>query len=237
MRLNHWLIILFGIFLTTGVFANPTLSTFENTYSAKLYSFNVTVTSKLSAQPNGNYLYSFNADSSIGKVAETTEMSWLENEKRVVPLRYTYKRKGLGNNRDDELIFDWNTLKLTNVRKNHVTNLDVHQRLHDSLSYQVQLTQDLIAGKNNFSYTATNGRKIKSYKFEIVGEEVLQTPLGDVKTIKVKRSRENDDLVTYAWFAKDFQYLLVRMQQEEDGSDYTIYIGKASINGKVIEHF
>jgi hypothetical protein len=101
----------------------------------------------------------------------------------------------------------------------------------------VQLSQDLIAGKNNFSYTVTNGRKIKTYKFEIIGEEVLKTPLGEVKTVKVKRSRENDDLVTYAWFAKDFQYLLVRMQQEEDGSDYTIYINKASINGKVIEHF
>jgi len=237
MPLNQWLITLFGIGLASTVYANPTLSTFENTYNAKLYGFNITVTSRLSALPNGNYEYIFNADSSVGKVSESTEVSWKENEKLVVPRHYTYKRKGMGNNRDDELIFDWTNLKLNNTKKNQVTDLEANNKLHDSLSYQVQLNQDLIAGKNKFSYSVTNTRKIKTYKFEIVGEENLTTSLGDVKTVKVKRTRDNDDLVTYAWFAKDFQYLLVRMQQEENGSAYTIYISKASLNGKAIEHF
>ena len=237
MRINQLLIMLFGISVAANLYANPTLSTFDNTYNAKLYGFNITVTSKLSELPNGNYQYLFNADSSVGRVAETTEISWLENEKRVVPIHYTYKRNGLGKNRDEELVFDWPNLKLNNINKNQLTNLDANKRLHDSLSYQVQLNQDLIAGKNKFSYAVTNGRKIRNYLFETIGEENLSTPLGDVKTVKVKRSRENDDLVTYAWFAKDFQYLLVRMQQEENGSSYTIYISKASINGKAIENF
>jgi hypothetical protein len=237
MRLNQWLITLIGISFAATLHANSTLPTFDNIYSAKLYGFDIKVTSKLSPLANGNYQYSFNADSSVGKVEETTEISWLENEKRVVPHHYTYKRKGLGNNRDDELLFDWANLKLNNTKKNQITNLDANKKLHDSLSYQVQLNQDLIAGKTQFSYSVTNTRKIRNYVFEIVGEETLSTPLGEVKTVKLKRSRENDDLVTYAWFAKDFQYLLVRMQQEENGSSYTIYISKASINGKVIEHF
>lgn len=237
MRLNRWLVTLFVIGLTPIVYANTTLSTFDNTYSAKLYGFNITVNSRLSPLPNGNYEYTFNADSSVGKVNEVTEISWQENEKVVLPRHYTYKRKGLGNNRDDELIFDWTGLKLHNTQKNKVTDLDATKKLHDNLSYQIQLNQDLIAGKTQLAYAVTNGRKIKQYKFEIVGEENLSTSLGDVKTVKVKRTRDNDDLVTYAWFAKDFQYLLVRMQQEENGSAYTIYISKASLNGKAIEHF
>jgi hypothetical protein len=39
------------------------------------------------------------------------------------------------------------------------------------------------------------------------------------------------------WFAKKFHYMLVRLQQEENGSAYTIYLSKASLNGKAIEHF
>ena len=236
MRMNHWLITLFGIGLASTVYASP-LSTFDNTYTAKLYGFNITVTSRLSSLANGNYEYTFNADSSVGKVTEVSEVSWQENEKLVVPRHYTYKRKGLGNNRDDELIFDWQNLKLNNTKKNQITDLDANKKLHDNLSYQIQLSQDLIAGKTQFAYAVTNVRKIKQYKFEMVGEENLQTALGDVKTVKVKRTRDNDDLVTYAWFAKDFQHLLVRMQQEENGSAYTIYISKASLNGKAIEHF
>jgi hypothetical protein len=233
MRIHHWLVALFGIGLTLTAHAN--LSTFDNTYTAKLYGFSITANSRLSTLPNGNYEYSFNADSSIGKVTEVTEISWNEKEKLVVPQHYTYKRKGIGNNRDDELAFDWANLKLNNIKKD--TKIDIAKKLQDSLSYQVQLNQDLIAGKKNFDYSVTNGRKVKQYKFEIVGEETLPTALGDVKAVKVKRTRDNEDLVTYAWFAKEFQYLLVSMQQEENGSAYTIYISKASLNGKAIEHF
>jgi hypothetical protein len=66
---------------------------------------------------------------------------------------------------------------------------------------------------------------------------VLDTPLGEVTTVKVKRSNAKDAAVTHAWFAKNFQYLLVRLQQEENGSAYTIYLSKATLNGKAIEHF
>jgi len=81
-------------------------------------------------------------------------------------------------------------------------------------------------------------KKLKQYRFEVVGEETLDTPLGKVTTIKVRRKENNnEEREIYAWFAKDFQYLLVRLQQEENGSAYTIYLSKASLNGKAIEHF
>lgn len=217
--------------------AAPALTQFEAGYSAKLYGFTINVTSKLSPLASGNYEYYFNADSVVGKVTEKTEVSWNETEQRFIPQHYTYQRKGLGKGRDDELIFDWPNSTVTNIRTNQTQALDRTQHLQDSLSYQIQLSQDLIAGKTQFEYVVTNGRKLKHYKFEIVGEEVLTTPLGDVKTLKVKRTRDKSELVTYAWFAKDFQHLLVRLQQEENGSAYTIYISKASINGKALAHF
>jgi len=212
-------------------------STFETTYSAKLYGLNVTVNSRLSQLPNGNYEYFFNADSMVGKVIEKTEVSWDAKEQRIRPQHYIYQRKSVGKDRNDELMFDWAANKVTHVKSNQTQTLDATKNFQDGLSYQIQLSQDLIAGKKQFDYLITNGRKIKPYKFEIVGEEVLTTPLGDVKAVKVKRTRAKSDLVTYAWFAKDFQYLLVRLQQEENGSAYTIYISKASLNGKAIEHF
>jgi hypothetical protein len=217
--------------------AAATLPTFETSYNAKLYGFAITATSRLSPLPNGNYEYYFNADSKVGKVTEMTEVSWNAKEQRIIPQRYIYNRQGLGKDRDAELVFDWPANKVTNIKNSQTQALDAAKNVQDGLSYQIQLNQDLMAGKKQFEYTILNGRKIKQYKFEIVGEEVVTTSLGDVKTVKVKRSRDNDELVTYAWFAKDFQYLLVRLQQEENGSAYTIYISKASINGKAIDHF
>lgn len=237
MRACVWLIAVFGLSIAAVTQAVSAPSSFETSYSAKLYGFNITATSRLSPLPNGNYEYYFNADSMVGKVTETTEVSWNLKEQRIIPQHYIYQRKGLGKDRDDELLFDWAANKVTNVKNAQSQVLDAGKNFQDSLSYQIQLSQDLIAGKKRFEYSITNGRKIKQYKFEIVGEEVLTTPLGDVKTVKVKRTRDKSELVTYAWFAKDFQYLLVRLQQEENGSAYTIYISKASINGKAIERF
>ena len=234
---SHWFLAFLSIGFTLAAQAQPAPSTFETSYNAKLYGFNITANSGLRALPNGNFTYYFNADSMVGKVAETTEISWNAKEQRIIPQRYIYKRNGLGNNRDDELVFDWAANKVTNIKKNEAQALDAGKHIQDALSYQIQLSQDLIAGKKQFEYSIANGRKIKQYKFEIVGEEVLSTALGDVKSVKVKRTRDKSELVTYAWFAKDFQYLLVRLQQEENGSAYTIYISKASLNGKAIEHF
>lgn len=232
-----WFLAVLSTSLALVAQAAPAPASFETSYNAKLYGFNITATSRLSPLPNGNYEYYFNADSMVGKVTEMTEVSWNVKEQRIIPQHYIYQRKGLGKDRDDELLFDWAANKVTNIKNSQSQALDAAKHFQDGLSYQIQLSQDLIAGKKQFEYSITNGRKIKQYKFEIVGEEVLTTPLGDVKSVKVKRTRDNDELVTYAWFAKDFQYLLVRLQQEENGSAYTIYISKASINGKAIDHF
>lgn len=234
---SRWLLAVFGMSFAWVAQAVSAPPTFETSYSAKLYGFNVTANSRLSPLPNGNYEYTFNADSMVGKVTEKTEVSWDTKEQRILPQHYIYQRKSVGKDRNEELVFDWAANKVTNVKSGKIQELDATKNFQDSLSYQVQLSQDLIAGKKQFEYSVTNGRKIKQYKFEIIGEEILNTPLGDVKSVKVKRTRDKSDLVTYAWFAKDFQYLLVRLQQEENGSAYTIYISKASINGKAIEHF
>jgi len=242
MRFTKWFIGTIGIL--TMCIANPgraaeALTSFENTYNAKLYGFSIEVTSrfKSTGAETGNYEFYFNADSFVGSVTETTDVTWNEKDHVFIPHHYTYKRTGLGKSRDDELVFDWTNLKVTNTKNNKSLPLEANIKLQDSLSYQLQLRQDLLAGKNNLEYTITNGRKIKKYHFEIVGEETLSTPLGDVKTVKVKRSHATEDTVTYAWFAKNFNYLLVQLQQEENGSAYTIYLSKASLNGKAIQHF
>ena len=237
---NRCLVVLsvsFAVLTMSMAQAVPAPTHFETSYKATLYGFDVTATSRLSSLPNGNYEYYFHADSMVGKVTETTEVSWDAKAQRIIPQHYIYQRKGLGKDRDDELVFDWAANKVTNVKNAQSQVLDATKNFQDSLSYQIQLSQDLIADKKQFEYSITNGRNIKQFKFEIVGEEVLTTPLGEVKSVKVKRTRDNSALVTYAWFAKDFHYLLVRLQQEENGSAYTIYISKASLNGKALDHF
>jgi len=235
MTLLRWLPGVLALFVSFA-HANE-LTPFENTYSAKLYGFNIDVTSRLSAQGNSNYEFYFDANAALGRVTETSQFKWDGNGHFAIPTQYTYKRTGIGKNREQALSFDWTKNEVTNSKNNSHMVLDASKKIQDGLSYQLQLRQDLMAGKKDLRYWITNGKKNKEYKFEIVGDEVLDTPLGQVTTLKIKRVQTSDERETYAWFAKDFQYLLVRLQQEENGSAYTIYISKASLNGKAIEHF
>lgn len=215
--------------------AQPSL--FDNHYSAKLYGFNINVESRLTALPDNHYDLYFDAETLLGSVTETSHLRWDEQRQVAIPLDYTYERTGMGKNRHDVLRFDWQDHLVFNVLENRTWSFDPAKQIQDNLTYQLQLRQDLIAGKTHFVYPLVDRKKVKDYQFEIVGEEVLDTPLGKVATVKIKRAQTNDKRETYAWFAKDFQYLLVRLQQEENGSAYTIYISKASLNGKAIAHF
>lgn len=210
---------------------------FDNQYKAKLYGFNITVTNRLTKTADNQYDLLFKADSFIGSITEKSKMQWNPTQQTITPLHYTYARRGLSKDRTAELSFDWKNKTVTNNVQKTSWQMDIAQKVQDKLSYQIQMQQDLLNGHKNFTYQIADGGRLKEYKFTTVGEEMLDTPLGKVNTIKIKRSRTDDDRVTYAWLAKNWNYLLVRLQQEEKGDVYTIYIHKASIDGKAINKF
>lgn len=233
-----------SVFLTAGLLlgsasalAAEAPKTFDNEYRAKLYGFNITVTNRLTKTKDGKYDLLFKADSMIGSITEQSHMQWNQAQQTITPLTYTYARRGLGKNRDAKLSFDWQAKTVTNNVQKISWEMDIAQKVQDKLSYQLQMQQDLINGHKNFEYQIADGGHLKKYMFTTVGEELLETPLGKVNTVKIKRSREDNDRVTYAWLAKDWNYLLVRLQQEEKGDVYTIYIHKATIDGKTITRF
>lgn len=210
---------------------------FSNEYTSTAMGFKVTVTHSLTPLDDGTYQMRFFARSWFASIDETSHLRIDEEKQQVIPLHYKYQRRVLRRDRDAELTFDWDNHTVTNNVQNTTWKMDITQRVQDKLSYQLQLQLDLLNNKKDLVYQIADGGRLKEYGFETVGEEVLETPLGKVSTIKVKRSRENDDRVTHAWLAKDWNYLLVRLQQEEDGDAYTIYLGKAQINGKTIKSF
>ncbi|WP_347331246.1 DUF3108 domain-containing protein [Marinimicrobium locisalis] len=208
---------------------------FKNEYSTRIFGIKVTVTHELSDLKNEGQQLRFEADSWIGNIEEISQFHW--NEGVVQPQKYFYKRRGLGRDRDAELTFDWEAERVTNDVQGKSWDMDIHKNVQDKLSYQVQLQKDMIAGKDNLVYPIADGGEMKVYRFEIVSEERLNTPMGPVDTVKVKRSRDDDDRATFAWLAPKWDYLLVRLEQREDGDSHTINIDKARINGKTIEAF
>jgi hypothetical protein len=235
--LSHHCYLFSLLLLSAIVSAGDLPHSFSNQYLSSALGFKVTVTHELKPLEDGSLEMHFRAESWFASIDEVSRLRIDKTTGEVVPLHYRYKRRGAGRNRDAELTFNWDAKTVTNNVQNTTWKMGIAERVQDKLSYQLQLQQDLLNGQKKFSYQIADGGRLKEYAFEIVAEETLTTPLGKVDTIKVKRSRDNDDRVTYAWLAKDQNYLLVRMEQEEKGDTYTINLNTATIAGKAIKTF
>ena len=108
----------------------------------------------------------------------------------------------------------------------------------DKLGYQIKMRADLqlyysrSTRKPKLSYVIADGGRLKNYKFQILGDEYIDTPVGKLSTIKIARLRDNDKRSTIFWLAKDWQFLLVRLEQGDSGNaSFNLFLKEATMNG------
>jgi len=209
--------------------AQEILQPFTATYEAKFSGFGVTAERKLSGSPE-SWRLDFSADSMFAKIAEYSRFA--QQGGRLLPQHYDYKKTGLGKDRHTALNFDHDAKRITNIYDKNRSIDNAPKNIQDKISYQLQLALDVAAGKEKLEYRVANGKKIRHYKFRVVGEEQIKTPMGLVDTVRVQRVREGDERETDIWFAPAWNYALVKLkQQEDDGKNYQITLTKLSING------
>ncbi len=89
----------------------------------------------------------------------------------------------------------------------------------------------------SMSYQIIEGEDVDTYDFRVLGEEKVRTQAGLINAIKVERVRDpgKSNRKTILWFAKDWDYLLVRLyQMETDGKEYQIMLKEGTIDGKTV---
>ncbi|WP_461481782.1 DUF3108 domain-containing protein [Porticoccus sp.] len=153
----------------------------------------------------------------------------------IVDQGYEYERNIIGMKKAEELSYDRSAGVAHFESKKKSRQVKLEGDYLNQLSFQVQLQRDLINGVTPLHYQVIARGKLKDYHFEILGEETLDTPLGQFQTVKVRRVREDNDRQTIMWFAPALNYLLVQLwQQEEDGDDHKLVIKSGTVNNQPI---
>ena len=144
------------------------------------------------------------------------------HDNKVLPLSYQYDREGTG--KDKHYLWHYNAGKslAEDIQRKKKHTVDFSNNLQDKLSYHLQHRLNLIADAQQKTYTYsvinTSG-SIKDYVYQYDGEEELIIPYGLVKTIRFKREVKDKERITYAWFAPELDYLLVKLYQTKAGSE------------------
>lgn len=205
------------------ILPKPLISPFTATYDLFHKSDKVgTGVRSLSYDKDGLIQYSYTTDIEwlifSDKRKESTTVSI---EKNIVkPVNYQYERSGTGRDKSYKWQYDTNKNTATNLKKNKTITVDFSQHIQNPLSYHLQQRLDFIQspGKTLFNHSVLKKKgDIKSYIYQFDGEEELMLPYGLVKTIRLKRESSNKSRITYAWFAPELNYALVKLYQTKSG--------------------
>jgi hypothetical protein len=138
---------------------------------------------------------------------------WRDEAGELLPISYTYRYSGTRKEVFERLDFDWQTGEVASLRDGKVTTLAVERGTLDKHMYQMVLRQDLLKGLRPLNYSVADRSKLKQYEFEVLGEEWVETKdFGKLNCLKIKKG------TTLIWAAARFDYLPVRIEQEEEGT-------------------
>lgn len=216
------------------------LKPFETTYTATISNipFDGQATYSLTKQAS-TWHFKTLASMAIAQRAENSSFILANNI--IKPSTYEFRQSGL-KPKEVTLSFDWKKLfakgRVKDKKHNDEVFFDLKYKMLDPLSTQLALQMDIANGKKQMTYPVIEEGEIDSYQFKVVANEVIDTPVGKISAVKVERIRDakRSKRQTFIWFAKDWNYTVVRLYHlEKNGQEYVISLAHGTVNGKPIK--
>lgn len=216
---SAWFIALSAIF-STSVLAEP-LTPYRAEYEvSRKGSVQGNALRELTKNADNTYVLTYQSDIEwmIFSDERNERARFMVNNNQAIPLEYSMSRKGTGPDKQYNLVFDQSKKQIFSNKNKHPLKVDWKAEQKDLLTYQFQLRNDLKAGETKFSYPIIdkNGNQ-RNYDFEVDGKETITLPIGNVETIRVKRLYDNNKRQAIAWFAPEYDFLLVKMYKGKEG--------------------
>ena len=209
------------------------LAPYEARYTASMskgVSLNGEGVREMTDQGNNVWLYRTDVDSFIADINESLIFRWENGQ--VIPLRYRYHLSGfLIKDRKQSIDFDWQAGTATGSYRGEKFEVELRDKTLDPLGYQLQLHQDLKAGKRDVTYQVLDKGDYDDDRFAVIDEDSLGDNGRTMNTLKAEKVRDEDSKrQTLMWFDPARDYLLVRLLQvEPDGSEYELKLKDATL--------
>jgi hypothetical protein len=231
-----------ALLFAIALFSLPALASelkpFSASYTADWKQLPVSGTAQRSLQALDNDRWQLNFEASMLVAGLSEQSTFRLDNNAFMPLTYRFERSGLGKGKKIEHDFDWAGKKVTGSDRGDPVSFPLNRGLQAKSTYQLVLQYDVAAGKKSMSYQVIDGDEIETYDFRVLGEEVVRTKAGQIDAIKVERVRDptQSSRKTILWFAKDWDFLLVRLHQvETDGKEYQIMLEEGRVGGKTVK--
>ena len=228
---------LFMVALLTAesALASNALSLYTAEYKTKVAGLSVTLTRTL-AKENGRYHLTQGAKKGfMVKLSEDSHFS--VDGDQIVGERFIYQLTGVSNRRR-EALFDEEAGTIRSLRKKVWTEHPWSPDVLDRLSQQEQMRLKLLLAETppeRITLSIVDGPKIKLKHFDLIETSVLDTPVGALETLHYRLIHdEPDKRSSDVWLSVDHDFLMVRTQHVEKGSETVIELESAAVGGQAV---
>ena len=160
----------------------------------------------------------------IKKDDRLEQSSYRINDRVVLPIKYEYIRDSRSKQEHIITNFDGESHAYTlnkGIKKDHSNE----NNYLDRLSVQIAFQEDMKKGIFESSYNVIDKGRARQYIYTVHSNDVLDTILGDINTIVIKRVIANNKRSTLTWYAVDHDYIPVKIQQyRKESLKFTVYL-------------
>ena len=116
-----------------------------------------------------------------------------------------------------DLTFDWDTQVVAGLIDGADFSADLDGIVHDRVSLQYALMQDLMNGGHRDTYSLQDAEKLKLLTVTSMGSDTVKVPFGTFEAIGIQHRAGNSSRVTTLWCAKELGYLPIKIEQHRKG--------------------
>ena len=170
----------------------------------------------------------------IGDLEQASEFSYEDGQ--IKPLIYSYQVSGVSSV-VETVVFNWDAMLALSADNKQSWSVAINSNTLDELSYQLALALDIAdPSETIYSYETVDGDALEQLSFQVVGEEIISTPLGDFRCVKLERHREaSSSRSTTIWLALDWSNLLTKIEQTSaSGLNITMELTNALLAGQQV---
>ena len=170
----------------------------------------------------------------IGDLEQASEFSYEDGQ--IKPLIYSYQVSGVSSV-VETVVFNWNAMLALSADDKQSWSVAINSNTLDELSYQLALALDIAdPSEIIYSYETVEGDALEQLSFQVLGEEVVSTQLGDFRCVKLERHREaRSRRTTTIWLALDWSNLLTKIEQTSaSGLNIKMELTNALIAGQQV---
>jgi hypothetical protein len=215
------------------------LRPFTASYSITWHSMSAGSSSlKLEKLPDGRWAYSSQSSAKgLFRLAMPAELSsrsvFRIVDGRILPESFTADDGASSNEKDQRITFDWAAGKVTGVAERRPVDLQTRPGLLDTLSVQVALMHEMLAGRKPERFALVDKDKIKTYNYTVEGEETVRSAIGEYRTVIFRSARPDSKNGTYFWCAPDLGYLPLKVERR-DGKEvqWSMAVKRADIEAR-----